>query len=116
MADYAVLPSNLNLIFVRGDEFGILLDFSVDLTGYQFQTVVFEVAGVVDGQVVAGPAAVNFTLTEVDLSAGEINLSLQENQTQAFDLTKTYRWYLRWVAPGVVTRTVLSGAIVVGDP
>lgn len=116
MADYAVLPSNLNLIFVRGDEFGILLDFSIDLTGYQFQTVVFEVAGVVDGQVVAGPDAVNFTLTEVDLSAGEINLSLQENQTQAFNLTKTYRWYLRWVAPGVVTRTVLSGAIVVGDP
>lgn len=116
MADYAVLPSNLNLIFVRGDEFGILLDFSVDLTGYQFQTVVFEVASVIDGQVVAGPATVNFTLTEVDLAAGQINLSLQENQTQAFDLTKTYRWYLRWVAPGVVTRTVLSGAIVVGDP
>lgn len=116
MADYAVLPSNLNLIFVRGDEFGILLDFSTDLSGYQFQTVVYEVGSVVNGQPIAGSIAVNFTLTEVDLSAGQINLSLQENQTQAFDLTKTYRWYLRWVAPGVVTRTVLSGAIVVGDP
>lgn len=116
MADYAVLPSSLNLIFVRGDEFGVLLDFSINLTGYQFQTVVYEVASVVAGQVVAGDDVENFTLTPVDLEAGKINLSLQESQTQAFDPTKVYRWYLRWVAPGVVTRTVLSGSITVGDP
>jgi hypothetical protein len=116
LADYAVLPSPLNLIFVRGDEFGILLDFSIPLSGYSFQTVVYEIGSVVDGQVTAGATAANFTITEVDLAAGKINLSLQENQTQSFDPAKSYRWYLRWVAPGVVTRTVLSGAIIVGDP
>jgi hypothetical protein len=58
----------------------------------------------------------SFTQTPVDLSSGKLNLSLQENQTAAFDLTKSYRWYLRWVAPGIVTRTVLSGIISIGDP
>lgn len=116
MADYAVLPSPLNLQFVRGDEFGILLNFSIDLSGYSFQPVIYEVQGVVDDQIVAGPTAADFAITYVDLSAGEINLSLTEAQTQSLLPNKTYRWYLRWVAPGVVTRTVLSGSISVGDP
>lgn len=116
MADYAVLPSELNLIFIRGDEFGVLLDFSIDLSGYVFEPVIYEVQGVVEGSVVAGSTAASFAITEVDLSSGQINLSLTETQTQSLVPGKAYRWYLRWVAPGVVTRTVLSGSITVGDP
>jgi len=117
VAVYAVLPSTLDLVFVRGDEFGVLLDFDpIDLTGYTFQTVVYEVGSVVDGQVTAGSTVANFTITVVDASTGKINLSLQETQTQSFNPSKSYRWYLRWVAPGVVTRTVLSGSVAVGDP
>lgn len=116
MADYAILPSTLNIQFVRGDEFGMLLDFDQSLTGYEFHTDVYEIAGVSGGVVTRGPTLTTFTLTEVDLAAGKINLSLNETQTSSFNLTKTYRWYMRWVAPGIVTRTVLSGSISVGDP
>lgn len=116
MADYAIVPSTLNIQFVRGDEFGMLLDFDQNLTGYTFTTDVYEVASVSGGVITRGPSLAPFTLTEVDLAAGKVNLSLTETQTQSFNLAKSYRWYLRWVAPGAVTRTVLSGSISVGDP
>lgn len=115
-ADYAIVPSTLNIQFVRGDEFGMLLDFDQDLTGYTFITDVYEIASVSAGVVTRGPSLLSFTITTVDLAAGKINLSLTETQTQSFNLAKGYRWYLRWVAPGTVTRTVLSGSIAVGDP
>lgn len=116
MADYEILPSTLNLKFVRGDEFGMLLDFSIDLTGYTFVADIYEVSAVQNGVPISGGVFLPFTQTLVDLSTGQINLSLQETQTQSFNLGKSYRWYLRWVSPGLVTRTVLSGAISIGDP
>lgn len=95
----------------------MLLDFDVNLTGYTFDAVVYEVGSVTNGVISgAGGSADDFTVTEVHLSSGRINLSLTESQTQAFELNKRYRWYLRWTAPGTVKRTVLSGAIIVGDP
>lgn len=117
MADYAIVPSELNLQFVRGDEFGMLLDFDQDLTNYAFDAVVYEVGSVTNG-VISGVvgSADDFTIVAVDIAAGRINLSLTEEQTQGFELNRSYRWYLRWTAPGVVKRTVLSGAITVGDP
>ena len=57
-----------------------------------------------------------FTLTVVSLVDGKINLSLQETQTMALLATDKMRWYLRWVAPGVITRTVISGSLTVQDP
>ena len=74
MPDYSVLPSTLNLSFIRGDEFGCLLDFDQDLTGYTFSAVIYPVASVRAGVVTAGTAFLNFTLTNVDLSAGKVNL------------------------------------------
>lgn len=116
-SEYSILPSNLNLAFVRGDEFGMLLDFDVDLSGgYTFTAPIYEVSRVLNGSVTGGSVALNFTITSVNLASGQINLSLQENQTSTLDPSKTYRWYLRWVSPTLVTRTVLSGAITVGDP
>lgn len=117
MADYVIVPSELNIQFIRGDEFGMLLDFDQNLTNYTFEAIVYEVGSVTNG-VISGVvgSADDFTVTIVDIALGKINLSLTEEQTQGFALNKRYRWYLRWTAPGVVKRTVLSGAITVGDP
>lgn len=116
MADYSVLPSNLNLSFIRGDEFGCLLDFDQDLTGYTFSSVIYVVGSVKAGVVTAGTTFLNFTITNVDLAAGKVNLSLTETQTQSFTPSTSYRWYFRWVAPGGVTRTPLAGTVSAGDP
>ena len=117
MATYSVQPDTLDLFFVSGDELSVLLDFDQNLTGYQFETGIYEIAQVVNGAVVATtPFARNFTLTPIDLSLGQFNLSLNETDTAAFNPAVTYRWFLRWVAPGVVTRTVVAGTINVRLP
>lgn len=117
MATYSVQPDTLDLFFVSGDELSVLLDFDQSLTGYQFETGIYEIAQITNGAVVATTAfSRNFTITPIDLSLGKLNLSLNETDTSAFNPAVTYRWYLRWVAPGVVTRTVVSGAINVRLP
>ncbi len=116
MADYALLPQNLNLQFVRGDEFWFTVDASIDLTGYTFSSSIYKATNVTNGTVTATQEVLQFTITTINLSTGQINLSLQESQTQSLNPTDRLRWYLRWVAPGVVTRTVLAGTVTVGDP
>lgn len=112
MATYSVLPDTLDLRFVSGDELSVLLDFSDDLTGYTFTTGIYEVAQVVNGSVVATTAfSRNFSIIPIDLTSGTLNLSLNESDTAAFNPAVTYRWYFRWVAPGIITRTVVSGTI-----
>jgi hypothetical protein len=112
VATYSVLPDTLDLRFVSGDELSVMLDFSENLTGYTFSTSIYEVTQVVNGAVVATATfSRNFTITPVDLATGRLNLSLNETDTGFFSAAITYRWYLRWVAPGVVTRTVVSGTI-----
>lgn len=115
MADYSLLPQNLNLSFVRGDEFFFVVDSNIDLTGYQFFSSLYKVTNVTNGQV-TGSHLMSFTITPISLADGTIRLSLQENQTQSLNPVDTMRWYLRWVSPSVVTRTVLSGVVYVGDP
>ena len=115
MADYALLPQNLNLQFIRGDEFWFTVDADINLTGYSFSSSIYKVTGVVNGIPTGTQEVAQFTITPIDLSAGKLTLSLQENQTAALSTTDRLRWYFRWVAPGVVTRTVLSGTVTPGD-
>jgi len=116
MAVYEVLPDTLDVTFVRGDELNILLDFDQNLTGYAFETKIIKVLEVSGGNVTSSINIVDFTQTNVSLSLGQINLSLDESVTGALELGGNYRWYMRWVAPGIKTRTVLSGAISVRSP
>jgi hypothetical protein len=113
---FTQLPDTLDFVFVQGDEVNVLLDFDQDLTGYTFSSPIIQVVAVSGGDVTQWTLATNFNQTPVDLAAGKINLSLTETQTNALSLGVPYRWYFRWVAPGVITRTVLSGAVVARSP
>jgi hypothetical protein len=42
--------------------------------------------------------------------------TLTETQTALLDANGNYRWFLRWVSPGGVTRTIVSGQIDVRLP
>lgn len=116
MSTYSVLPDTLNFSFVRGDEFSVLLDFDQNLTGYTFETKIIRVLEISGGNVTQFENVQDFTQTVVNLSAGEINLSLNETQTESLQLGVPYRWFMRWVSPGLVTRTVLSGSVSVTSP
>jgi len=115
MATLSLLPATLDLSITQGDELGVLLTFQeTDLSNYSWTAIVYETERTVSSQFpggidTAGATAATFTITEVDAAAGQLNISLQESVTAALSETQTYRWYLRGVAPGTVTRTYVSG-------
>ena len=117
MAQFSQLPASLDVTLVPGDEVNISLDFSNDLTGYQFQNVIYLAGssfvglGSIGTIASSGQTVTSFAVTETDIPAGKIGIGLTEQQTALLSPSNQYRWYLRWVSPGNVTRTVLSGAV-----
>jgi hypothetical protein len=126
MADptYEILPAELDLAFIKGDEFGMVLSVNAtDLTGYAYDTKIYsmttvEVGGGLGAGVAsaAGETVVAFTVTPVALTAGQVNLSLTEAQTNTLTAGAEYRWWFKTVTPGNVTRTILAGDVSVRVP
>jgi hypothetical protein len=113
---FNALPGTLNISLTVGDEFGMLADLSIDTTGFTWTAIIYETATTVSfvnpsGVSTQGATAATFAITVVNAAAGQVNLSLTEIQTAALNPATTYRWYLRGVSPGVVTRTYLSGTL-----
>jgi hypothetical protein len=117
VSTYSVLPANLTLRCFVGDEFNALLDFDIDLTGYAISTEIYRLGDPVltNGQLIAPKISEgSFSVTVLSYPLGQIRLSLDETQTAA--KSGLYRFAVRWIAPGDVTRTVLNGTLdVVGD-
>lgn len=121
MADttYEQLPAELDIAFVKGDEFGMLLSLDgTDLTNHTYDAKVYALTAVNAGgglgagaTVAAGGTVVAFTVTPVIVTAGQVNISLTEVQTDQLAADGTYRWWFRVITPGNVTRTYLSGDV-----
>ena len=102
MSTYSQEPAVVHLSFVRGDEFGTVVDFSNDLTGYSISAFVFSL--------VSQQTMTPFSVTVSSPSNGIVNLSLTELQTSLMP-AGTYGWHLYWDAPGLVRRAALSGTV-----
>jgi hypothetical protein len=114
--EFIALPGLLNISLTVGDEFGMLADLDIETTSFTWTAIVYEVTPSVSfanpgGVPTQGATAATFAVTVVNAAAGQINLSLTELQTVTLTPSKTYRWYLRGVSPGLVTRTYLSGTL-----
>ena len=122
MAVFTQLPGTLDITFVQGDEVVIALDFDRNLTGFQmtapiYVTAVFASGGGGSSFVeTVGATAATFSISNTNLSQGQILLGLSESQTSQLSPGIAYRWYMRWVDTGLVTRTVLSGTVTVTNP
>jgi hypothetical protein len=126
MADptYEALPGELDLVFIKGDEVGVLLTLeNQNLTGFTFDSHVYSLATVGTGSglgagvsVAAGQTAVQITVTPVAVTAGRINISMSEIQTNQLQADGQYRWWLKTISPGLVTRTVVAGDVKVRMP
>lgn len=126
MATFTQLPGTLDITFVggggSGDELGLALDFDRDLTGYTitapiYVTSVYASTGGGQGLVTTvGATATNFVVQPTNLSQGQLTIGLSETQTGNLSPGIGYRWYMRWVSPDLVTRTVLSGTVTVANP
>jgi hypothetical protein len=125
MADttYEQLPAELDLAFIKGDEFGMVVAFDTDLTGHTYDSRIYALTSVSAGgglgagaTVAAGATVLAFTVTPVNVTAGTINVSLSETETNQLSSTGVYRWWLKTVTPGNVTRTYLAGDVSVRVP
>ena len=101
------VAASLTLRVNRGDEWNVGVRFTrrgyekpIDIEGYR---LICEVRLHGDRYLVASP-----DVEIVDAENGVVRLSLTESQTFELD-AGSYRYSLRWVAPGEVERTILSG-------
>jgi hypothetical protein len=126
MADttYEQLPAELDLAFIKGDEFGMVISMDgTNLTGHAYDSRIYSLTSVAAGgglgagvTVAAGGTVVAFTITPVNLTAGQVNVSLSEVQTDQLSATGRYRWWFKTITPGNVTRTYLAGDVSVRVP
>jgi hypothetical protein len=116
------LPGDLTIQLVAGDEMSFTLDFDIDLTNYTFSAGVYVASssgfqGGGNGVVTtAGATAITPTITVSNAASGIITWNVGETQTASLAPGIKYRHYVRWVAPGSITRTVVSGDLVVKAP
>jgi hypothetical protein len=99
---FDVMPGELDITGVVGDDLVLPFDFDIDLTGYTF-TAFIELDNV------PFPATMNFTITPINLANGLFNASLTAAQTASIGPGSNKRWYLRWTNPSSLTRTIIYG-------
>lgn len=121
MADFIQLPGTLNFRVVFGDEVNTAINLNRNISGYAFSTVIYRAnvsgGGGGDGSVTTvGQTITQPTVGVVSASTGELSFGLTEAQTLLLTPGVPYRWYLRAVAPGDVTRTLISGDVVTVAP
>lgn len=121
MADFVQLPGVLNLQAVSGDECNIALSLQRSVAGYSWESYVYRTDVTTTGGGVGSLNGIGITVAQPtigisDTATGTMVIGLNETQTRSLTPGVGYRWYLRWVAPGEVTRTIVSGAVTMVAP
>jgi hypothetical protein len=120
---FSLLPGQLDVTFVVGDEVNIAINLGQSIASYTLQSAVYVVsssgfAGGGGGTVTTvGATAATPSIQVVTASTGAIIWSLNESQTAGLSPGITYKWYLRWITPSTtMTRTILAGACIPRAP
>jgi hypothetical protein len=106
---------------VPGDEVNLAVNLQRDITSHTFTSYVYRSTstgagggmGTINsfGQTVVAP-----TIGITNVTAGSMIIGLSEVQTALLSPNENYRWFLRWVAPGEITRTIVSGSVTAVAP
>jgi hypothetical protein len=120
---FSLLPGQLDVTFVVGDEVNISISLGQDITGYTLSSAVYVASsggfqGGGGGTIsTVGATAATPTITVTTASTGAVIWSLTETQTAALSPAIKYLWYLRWVTPtSSITRTILAGNCIPRSP
>lgn len=120
---FSLLPGQLDVTFVVGDEVNVAISLGVNITGYTLQSAVYVASaggfqGGGGGTVsTVGATAATPAIQVVTASSGSIIWSLNETQTASLSPAIKYLWYLRWVTPNTtMTRTILAGSCIPKAP
>jgi hypothetical protein len=92
-----------------------------DVTGYSFESYIYQSATTTEGGGVGSLSGIGTTVTQPTIgvsnaSTGAMVIGLSEVQTRLLSPGTTYRWYLRWVSPTAITRTIISGSVTAVAP
>jgi len=89
--------------------------------GYTFTSFIYQTDITSTGGGLVGVSSIGRTVTAptigiTNATTGAMILGLSEAQTALLSPNSNYRWYLRWVAPGEITRTIVSGSVTAVAP
>ena len=106
---------------VRGDEWNIAINLQRNISNYAWESYIYQSDTNTAGGGAGSLSGVGTTITQPtigipDPTTGSLVIGLTETQTKLLSPTQTYRWYLRWIAPGEVTRTIISGSVTAVAP
>lgn len=104
MTEFTQIPGKLDIEATHGDDFLFNLDFNIVLTGYTFSAQIVTIATNV---------LVPLTVTNTDLAAGQLQISLAKATLSGLANAK-HHWYLDWTTGGK-TRRILAGIFDVVD-
>lgn len=123
------IPGEMSITAVVGDELSVGLAVTsgtppaaVNLTGYTLEAKVFvPVYANPDGALgqggyTVGATAATFTVGAVNLSQGQVAISLTETQMNALSPAVGYRWFFRTVDGTGYTMTWVSGTFTARMP
>jgi hypothetical protein len=113
------LPGELNVQVVVGDELNIPVSLYIDARGFTWECFVYYLYDVTSGGGVVSQTRYNVlqpTVGIVNATTGSLVIGLSEAQTTQLYPNYAYRWYLRWVATGQITRTIVSGTLTASYP
>jgi len=106
---------------VRGDEWNIAISLQRNVSNYSWESYIYQSDPTTEGGGAGSLSGFGTTITQPtigipDPTIGSLVIGLSEAQTKLLSPTQTYRWYLRWIAPGEVTRTIISGSVTAVAP
>lgn len=121
MAVFSQLPGTLDLQFTRGDEVNVAVSLQRDVSGYSWQSYIYQSDTTTAGGGVGSLSGIGATVTQPTIgvsnaSTGAMVIGLSEVQTNLLSPGTSYRWYLRWVSPTDITRTIISGSVTAVAP
>lgn len=107
--------------FTRGDEVNVAVSLGRDVTNYSWESYIYQSDTTTTGGGVGSLSGIGSTVTQPvigvsNASTGAMVIGLSEVQTTLLSPTTTYRWYLRWISPTSITRTILSGSVTAVAP
>ena len=101
---------------VRGDELNFVAQFTgIDLTTGTLSAAVYD-ASTPGGTVIQTPGLSVSVATASGVPTSSVSLSFVESQTLSLSIAGRYRWFVRWVSPGGVTRTYVAGNVLPSNP
>ncbi len=110
------IPGEFPIEIVRGDELNFTVRVVADLTGYTITSGVFDPTSTANPIPDLFSPALTTTVETVTISGQSVTrtntlVSFVESNTALLDPRRPWRWYMRWVSPGGVTRTFVSGDV-----